>query len=136
MNDTSDSVEFDHLTIDGSLLINQLEVTKLSIEQLNGVDFGSLMNDVVRQDTDQMMENLEVMGTLTTNILNAEKVNGIAVSDVLVADDEELEIRGNLTIRSNISVIGNVIIGETVNGINVSQILTSGDSYGMPKLKA
>jgi ribulose 1,5-bisphosphate synthetase/thiazole synthase len=113
------------------MLINQLEVTKLSVEKLNGLPFDPLVTDVVRLDSERMIESLVLMGTLTTDALSAKQINGILVEDVLVKSDKHPKITGNLIVNNNVSVVGDVIVGGTVNGIDLSsEILTSNDTYG------
>ena len=130
MNGTHDAVEFDQLTIDGSLLIKQIEVTKLSVEKLNGLHFDDLVADIVRRDSDRMIESLKVMGTLTTDALTADRVNDIVVKDVVIGSDQNITISGNLTI-GNAIILEDVTVGGTVNGIDLSeQLLTSNDTHG------
>ena len=130
MNGTHDAVEFDQLTIDGSLLIKQIEVTKLSVEKLNGLHFDDLVADIVRRDSDRMIESLKVMGALTTDALTADRVNDIVVKDVVIGSDQNITISGNLTI-GNANILEDVTVGGTVNGIDLSeQLLTSNDSHG------
>lgn len=113
------------------MLINQLEVTKLSVEKLNGLPFDPLVTDVVRLDSERMIESLVLMGTLTTDALSAKQINGILVEDVLVKSDKHPKITGNLIVNNNVSVVGDVIVGGTVNGIDLSsEILTSNDTLG------
>jgi ribulose 1,5-bisphosphate synthetase/thiazole synthase len=113
------------------MLINQLEVTKLSVEKLNGLPFDPLVTDVVRLDSERMIESLVLMGTLTTDALSAKQINGILVEDVLVKSDKHPKITGNLIVNNNVSVVGDVIVGGTVNGIDLSsEILTSNDTHG------
>lgn len=113
------------------MLINQLEVTKLSVEKLNGLPFDPLVTDVVRLDSERMIESLVLMGTLTTDALSAKQINGILVEDVLANSDKHPKITGNLIVNNNVSVVGDVIVGGTVNGIDLSsEILTSNDTYG------
>ena len=130
MNGTHDAVEFDQLTIDGSLLIKQIEVTKLSVEKLNGLHFDDLVADIVRRDSDRMIESLKVMGTLTTDALTADRVNDILVKDVVIGSDQNITISGNLTI-GNANIFEDVTVGGTVNGMDLSeQLLTSNDTHG------
>ena len=130
MNGTHDAVEFDQLTIDGSLLIKQIEVTKLSVEKLNGVHFDDLVADIVRRDSDRMIESLKVMGALTTDALTADRVNDIVVKDVVIGSDQNITISGNLTI-GNANIFEDVTVGGTVNGMDLSeQLLTSNDTHG------
>lgn len=111
--------------------MNQLEVTKMSIEKLNGLPFDPLVTDVVRLDSERMIESLVLMGTLTTEALSAKQINGISVEDVLVRSDQQPKITGNLTINNNVSVVGDIIVGGTVNGIDFSrELLTSNDTHG------
>ncbi len=113
------------------MLINQLEVTKLSVEKLNGLPFDPFVTDLVRLDSERMIESLVLMGTLTTDALSAKQINGILVEDILVNSDEHPKITGNLIINKNVSVVGDVIVGGTVNGIDLSsEILTSNDTHG------
>lgn len=88
------------------------------------------MNDVVRLDTDKMIESLNVMGTLAVDAFTADRVNDILVKDVVIGNSKDIQITGNLTIRSNVSVLGNITVGETLNRINLSQIATSTDLLG------
>ena len=130
MNGTHDAVEFDQLTIDGSLLIKQIEVTKLSVEKLNGLHFDDLVADIVRRDSDRMIESLKVMGALTTDALTADRVNDIVVKDVVIGSDQNITISGNLTI-GNANILEDVTVGGTVNGMDLSeQLLTSNDTHG------
>lgn len=111
--------------------MNQLEVTKMSIEKLNGLPFDPLVTDVVRLDSERMIESLVLMGTLTTEALSAKQINGILVEDVLLRSDQQPKITGNLTINNNVSVVGDIIVGGTVNGIDFSrELLTSNDTHG------
>ena len=111
--------------------MNQLEVTKMSIEKLNGLPFDPLVTDVVRLDSERMIESLVLMGTLTTEALSAKQINGILVEDILVRSDQQPKITGNLTINNNVNVVGDIIVGGTVNGIDFSrELLTSNDTHG------
>lgn len=111
--------------------MNQLEVTKMSIEKLNGLPFDPLVTDVVRLDSERMIESLVLMGTLTTEALSAKQINGILVEDVLLRSDQQPKITGSLTINNNVSVVGDIIVGGTVNGIDFSrELLTSNDTHG------
>ena len=111
--------------------MNQLEVTKMSIEKLNGLPFDPLVTDVVRLDSERMIESVVLMGTLTTEALSAKQINGILVEDVLVRSDQQPKITGNLTINNNVNVVGDIIVGGTVNGIDFSrELLTSNDTHG------
>lgn len=127
-NGSADPIEFSQLSVDGSLFIKQLEVAKLSIEKLNGADLSAVMNDVVRMDTNKMIESLNVMGTLAVDAFTADLVNGILVKDVVVGSGEDLKITGNLIIRGNVSVLGD-ILAETLNRINLTQVVTSKDPH-------
>jgi ribulose 1,5-bisphosphate synthetase/thiazole synthase len=103
----------------------------MSIEKLNGLPFDPLVTDVVRLDSERMIESLVLMGTLTTEALSAKQINGILVEDVLLRSDQQPKITGNLTINNNVSVVGDIIVGGTVNGIDFSrELLTSNDTHG------
>lgn len=127
-NGSADPIEFSQLSVDGSLFIKQLEVAKLSIEKLNGADLSAVMNDVVRMDTNKMIESLNVMGTLAVDAFTADLVNGILVKDVVVGSGEDLKITGNFIIRGNVSVLGD-IVAETLNRIKLTQVVTSKDLH-------
>ncbi len=106
-------------------------MTKLSVEKLNDLHFDDVMADIVRQDSDRMIESLRVMGTLTTDALTADRVNDVIVKDAVVRSDENIQISGDLVINGSVSVFEDVTVGRTVNGIDISNgLLTSNDNHG------
>lgn len=131
LNGTEEAVEFGRLVVDGSLLIRQLEVTQLSVEKLNSVAFNPFVNDIVRRDSDRLIENLKVMGTITANAITAKRVNDIMLEDVLLKSDPNPTITGNLTINGNVTVAGDILVGGTVNGVDLSHdLMALNDTYG------
>lgn len=130
LNGTEEAVEFGRLVVDGSLLIRQLEVTQLSVEKLNSVAFNPFVNDIVRRDSDRLIENLKVMGTITAKAITAKRVNDIMLEDVLLKSDPNPTITGNLTINGNITVAGDILVGGTVNGVDLSHdLMALNDTY-------
>ena len=126
-----DDVEFDKLVIEGTLLIDQLEVLDLNLKQLNGLNFNEFSADVVQQNADKIMESLRIIGTLTTDGLTAERVNNISVSDAATLDSD-IQIEGELVINSDVQVDGNVIVDGTINGLNLNnQLMTPDVAFGM-----
>lgn len=131
LNGTEEAVDFGHLVVDGSLLISQLEVTQLSVEKLNGVAFNPFITDIVRRDSNRLIENLKVLGTLTANAIIAKRVNGILLEDVLLKSDQNPTITGNVIIIGNVSVAGDITVGGTVNGVDlIHDLMTLNDTYG------
>ncbi len=127
MND----VEFDKLVIEGTLLIDQLEVLDLNLKQLNGLNFNEFSADVVQQNADKIMESLRIIGTLTTDGLTAERVNNISVSDAATLNSD-IQIEGALVINSDVQVDGNVNVDGTINGLNFNnQLMTPDVAFGM-----
>ena len=125
-----DDVEFDKLVIEGTLLIDQLEVLDLNLKQLNGLNFDKFSADVVQQNADKIMESLRIIGTLTTDGLTAERVNNISVSDAATLDSD-IQIEGELVINSDVQVDGNVIVDGTINGLNLNnQLMTPDVAFG------
>lgn len=125
-----DDVEFDKLVIEGTLLMDQLEVLDLNLKQLNGLNFNEFSVDVVQQNADKIMESLRIIGTLTTNGLTAERVNNISVSDAATLDSD-IEIEGALVINSDVQVDGNVNVNGTINDINFNnQLMTPDVAFG------
>lgn len=125
-----DDVEFDKLVIEGTLLMNQLEVLDMNLEQLNGLNFNEFAADVVQLNADKIMESLKIIGTLTTDALTAERVNTISVSDAATLDSD-IQLEGGLVINSDVQVDGNVNVDGTINGLNFSnQLMTPDVSFG------
>lgn len=129
-NGTMDDVEFDKLVIEGTLLMDQLEVLDLNLKQLNGLNFNEFAADVVQQNADKIMESLRIIGTLTTDGLTAERVNNISVSDAATLDSD-IQIEGDLVINSDVQVDGNVNVDGTINGLNFNnQLMTPDVAFG------
>lgn len=125
-----DDVEFDKLVIEGTLLMDQLEVLDLNLKQLNGLNFNEFAADVVQQNADKIMESLRIIGTLTTDGLTAERVNNISVSDAATLDSD-IQIEGDLVINSDVQVDGNVNVDGTINGLNFNnQLMTPDVAFG------
>ena len=126
-----DAVQLEQLSINGSLLIGKLHVLDLSLEQLNGYDYDATVNDIVRKDSDRVVESLKVLtGNLITNSLNAATINGIAVGD-FVTGTEGVHITGDLHVDNSVFVSGDVHVNGTVNGIDLGrQLVTMSDSIG------
>lgn len=97
---------------------------------MNGLDFNTTTNDIVRLDSDRMIESIKITGTLVADSVDAERINGILVSDIVNAKDEDAHVNGNFTIRTNSSISGDLKVHNTVNGIDMAQVLTSHDIHG------
>lgn len=104
----------------------------LSLEQLNGYDFDFTVNDIVRRDSDRIVESLKLItGKLNTSALNAARINAIPVEDLIVATEDVIHITGDLHMQSNVSSTGDVSISGSVNGIDLDrQLLTINDTLG------
>lgn len=118
------------MEVSGPLIVGQLKAVELSLAELNHLKFSELVADVVQRDSDRLMESLKIIGTLTTEALNATRVNNILVKDV-ATNDKDFRIKGNLVIENDVQVTGNVIVEGKVNGIDLSsQLMTPDQSFG------
>ena len=125
-----DPVEFDSLVVNGQLLIEQLEAVELSLNKLNDLDFNELVKDVVQRDSDQIMKNLKIIGTLTTSALNATRVNGILVQDA-ATNQKGIRFK-DLVIKNDVQVNFDIVVDGTVNGVDLShQLMTPNRHFGM-----
>jgi hypothetical protein len=129
INGTTEPLEFHNLTIDGSVSIQQLNATDMTVERINGQSFEFVLNDVVRTNSDRVIENVKIIGTLSTEAVTAHRVNGILVEDALV--DGDLHISGDLTIYNTVKVSGDILVNGTVNGIDLdNQLMTLDQLHG------
>lgn len=129
MNGTSESLEFDELVVDGVVSIQQLNVSDLVVDRLNGQPFDFIMEDMVRQNSDRVIESVKIIGTLSADAITAHQVNRIRVEDALV--DGHMHISGDLTIYNTATVSGDVLVNGTVNGIDLdSELFTFDDLHG------
>ena len=134
INGTTEPLEFHDLIIDGSVSIQQLHASNLTVERINGQSFEFVLNDVVRTNSDRVIESVKIIGTLSAEAVTAERVNGILVKDALV--DGDLHIFGDLTIYNTVKVSGDVLVNGTVNGIDLdSQLMTFDQLHGNICLK-
>lgn len=129
INGTTEPLEFHNLTIDGSVSIQQLNATDMTVERINGQSFEFVLNDVVRTNSDRVIENVKIIGTLSAEAVTAHRVNGILVEDALV--DGDLHISGDLTINNTVKVSGDILVNGTVNGIDLdNQLMTLDQLHG------
>lgn len=134
LNGTEEDVQFERLTVEGSLIIERLSALNLSLEWLNGQDFNNLVTDIVQRDSERLMESLRVMGTLTTDALAAVRVNGFLVEDAATSNNE-VHIVGDLLIDDYVQVNGDVLVEGTVNDIDLSeQLVTPEHLFGTQPL--
>lgn len=127
-----DAIELEQLSVSGSVLIEKLHVVDLSLEQLNGYDFDFTVNDIVRRDSDRVIESLKLItGKLQTNILNAARINAIPVEDFLIDTGDAIQITGDVHIQNSLSSYGDISVNGTVNGMKLSrELLTVNDALG------
>lgn len=127
-----DAIELEQLSVSGSVLIEKLHVVDLSLEQLNGYDFDFTVNDIVRRDSDRVIESLKLItGKLQTNILNAARINAIPVEDFLIDTGDAIHITGDVHIQNSLSSYGDISVNGTVNGMKLSrELLTVNDALG------
>lgn len=129
INGTTEPLVFHDLIIDGSVSIQQLNASDLTMERVNGQSFEFVLNDLVRANSDRVIESVKIIGTLSADAVMADRVNGILVEDALL--DGDLHISGDLTVYNTAKVSGNVLVNETVNGIDLdSQLMTLDQLHG------
>ena len=104
----------------------------LSLEQLNGYDFDFTINDIVRKDSDRVIESLKLItGNLKTNALHAARINAVPVQDFVVSTEDVVHITGDVRMQQSVSSTGDVVVGGTVNGIHlIHELLTADDTLG------
>lgn len=123
-------MNFFSLKVNGELIIEDLNALEITLENLNGEQFDSLMPDLIRKDSTRLLSAVKVVGTLNTSALQADHVNGVPVKDIMVGSGN-VELIGDLTIVDEITVTGNVTVTGKVNGMELNrQLVTANNAIG------
>ncbi|XP_074039462.1 female sterile (1) Nasrat [Leptinotarsa decemlineata] len=113
--------EYDTIIVNGAMKVqNNFTVDRVEIDEINNQPATDLLRDIVRKDElNEPLKN-KTFTDLEVENLNFEVVNNINASQITYSDDDDIVLRGNITIEGPAKLNKTTVTTGKINDMDIT----------------